>query len=226
MRWRAAVTARPRRGLRPQITYLNRRVTESLNLTSITGVGPTDGWNHHSDFAAGVYNAISRAFAFKLSDVNNYAELAALWTAYRITCVDMVVTMSTQLGESAGSNATHQAASNLICRTRPNRYGITIAGVSQMQWNEIQNQKIQYLNGARPTHVRMYLNQSGMVYQSAVNTDYTSQKPNFISTSEVDTPHYGSAVRIEMIDGLQTLGSNGISLRFDFNFHIELRQIK
>lgn len=226
LRWRAGRTARPRGGLRPQITYVNRRVTESLNLTTVPTTGTIDNWNVHSDYVALTPNAISRALAFKLSDLNNSSEFSNLFESYKITHVDLTVTPSTQLGESEGLNSSHGNASNLIVRYRTNRYGLTTAGVSLMQWNEVQNQKIMYLNGSKPLFMRIWLNQASEIYSSAVNTDYGAQRPEFISTTEVDTPHYGSAIRIEMIDGTQPLSGNGISLRFDFNVHIQLKGIK
>ena len=39
------------------------------------------------------------------------------------------------------------------------------------------------------------------VYASAVNTDYVQVKPKFISTNELDTPHYLCNLRIQRVDG-------------------------
>lgn len=202
-------------------------MTETIGLESIAGVGPTDGWNHHDDKVVGTYNAMSKAYQFKLSDLPNAADFVNLYESYRITGVTFTVTCSSQVGQTYGSVAP-AAPSNLILRFRNNRYGLSTAGLSQPQWNEVQAQNIRYLNGSKPVTQKILLNQSNVLYAEAgaLGADYSAQTPQFISTGETQTPHYGVALRVEMIDNAVALAQNGQSIRVDMNVHIELKGIK
>ena len=143
------------------------------------------------------------------------------------TLQSQIMPCSSQNGQTYGSVAP-AAPPNLIVRFRTNRYGLTTAGISQAQWNEVQSQNIRYLNGSKPVTQRVHLNQSNVLYAEAgvLGAGYSPQSPQFISTGESQTPHYGMAMRIEMIDNEVALAQNGQSVHVDMNVHPELKGIK
>ena len=53
----------------------------------------------------------------------------------------------------------------------------------------------------RPIDIYMSLRQQDMVYGGVGNTDYATVRPQWISTTESTTPHFGHKMMLQRVDG-------------------------
>ncbi len=83
-------------------------------------------------------------------------------------------------------------------------------------------------SNGKPLDYFMRVKQANEVYNTGVNTDYTLQKPQWISTSETGTPHYGMNMHIERCDGdtLSSGFSNNQIVRIIYTYYIECKKVQ
>lgn len=184
------VPRKPR--MAPRVLQFKRRFSDNLILN--TGSPPL-GW---TSLSAGGDEALTLAYVFSMAQIPNYANFTNLFDSYRIKGVRLQGYYSfTMAGPSSQAQTMlHYARDHL---------GQNTASVLTEDWyNERPRSRKRLLVNSvgRPSFdIFMPLSQLSNTYQSGVNTDYTMQKPRFISTNEVNTPHYGFNLRLARIDG-------------------------
>lgn len=67
------------------------------------------------------------------------------------------------------------------------------------------------LNGGKPITYVMNMSQLSQIYASAVNTDYATVKPKYISIAETGAKHYGLNMFINRVDN-KAFNDNGSSI--------------
>ncbi len=190
---------RPSRGLR-QSTYLfKRRITTVVELSN----ADSGGWISSAD-----NKSMYKQWNFKLSDLAgaDNTDFTNLFRRYKINGVKVEMafsnTQSAPLGGGSGSNFQMQLY------TRQNRSGrVEEAITEQDMLNTQASRKRLALNGGRPIKYYMKVNQLAETFASAANTDYTIQRPRYVSTGETGCEHYGLDMFINRVDG-EALGTN------------------
>lgn len=217
---------KPRSGLN-QGTYLfKRRKTQVVSL--VDGSLPT-GWTSSGD------NGVYRQWEFTLGDVNDVTDFSKLFKQYKICGVKLELsfnsTNSAIIGTNQpGSNTTAPGA-QLQIYTIPNRIGharTVLDPLTEKVCLDTQACKKRLaLNGGRPLKMYMRTNQLNQVFASTLNTDYTKQRPRYISTGETGTQHYGLEMYINRVDGqpLSTGMANNQSVRVTATYYIACKGV-
>jgi len=193
---------KPSRGLR-QSTYLfKRRLTTVVELSN----ADSGGWISAPD-----NKSMYKQWNFKLSDlagVDN-TDFTNLFRRYRINAakVEMSFSNTGSVPAPGGSGGNFQ----MQLYTRANRSGRSEEIITeQSMLNTQASKKRLCLNNGRPIKYYMKLNQLSETFANVgglPNTDYTVQKPRYVSTGETGCEHYGLDMFINRVDN-ETLGSN------------------
>ena len=118
------------------------------------------------------------------------------------------------------------ASVNYVITVWPNTNGQSLtAAFDQDALNQIQRKKQWMFPLNKPTTVSMYLKQLNNVFGGTINTDYTVKKPQYISTLEPGTPHYGMNIHIRKVDGT-AFGSNSARLLIKEKIYLTANQVK
>lgn len=185
-------------------------VTALLNPTS-----PPTGWVANN-------NGLVQVFATGLSQVPGNADFVNLFDSYRIKGVRLQGYFS-----STGAPRDHNMnAMLLVC---PNHTGQVVATDLEEQWfmDRPRTKKIPIMNAMGKASFDEYLplSQLSETYTSSTNTDYALVPPQFISTAETSTPHYGASLRLQRMDGadFSSGGDTYPSLKIIYTWYIEMR---
>jgi hypothetical protein len=193
---------KPSRGLR-QSTYLfKRRITTVVNLSN----ADSGGWISSPD-----NKAMYKQWNFKLQDLAGVdsTDFTNLFRRYRINAakVEMAFSNTGSVPDAGGNAGNFQ----LQLYTRANRSGRSEENITeQSMLNTQASKKRLCLNNGRPIKYYMKLNQLAETFANTggvPNSDYTVQRPRYVSTGEVGCEHYGLDMFINRVDG-QALGTN------------------
>ncbi len=184
-------TAKVPRVLRPKTMRFKRDLEETLLLSNTT---PPEGWNLDGNFR------VYRSLAWALGSVGENSDFTNLFRQWRIKGARVRFFFSNSASTTTGG-AQNLANSQLLVRMAPNQRG-DVETLNSAYWQSIQAKKYKLaLNGGRPLDIYMPVKQRNEVYASTVGTDYTMQRPKFVSTGSPTVAHYGLNIAIERVDG-------------------------
>lgn len=220
--------AKPQRGLKQSVHLFKRSITQVIPLAD--SLLPSDsGWLASSD------NGIYKMWKFKLSDLVDNGDFKTLFGAYKICGVNVELSFNntgSAVTANDGTVPSVQPGCQLQIYTIPNRVGRVRQSIDplteQICLNTQACKKRLALNGGKPVRFYMKTNQANMIYNSLTDTDYTVQKPRYISTKEPDAEHYGLQMYVNRVDGL-TLSSNMYnqqSMRCTTTYYIACRGVE
>lgn len=179
MRVRRPMRATPNR---PAVHFFKRSFTETIELSNVNT--PT-GWTAES-------NGIWRNFEFTLNDVTSATDFSNLFAMYKLNSVRTEVICS--------NSTSNEENSQLIFYWDTNVTGQNYT-ITEQHMLDSQTSKHTVV---KPPHrgIKMYgkLKQLSNTYK-LTDDDYAIVKPRYISTEEPNTPHYGTSMRIQRVDG-------------------------
>lgn len=187
-------THRPARAPRmaPRVLQFKRRFANDLILNTVT---PPVGW---TSLAASGDNALALTYVISMSQLPNYANFTNLFDSYRIKGVRCQGYMS------FSTTAPENQAQAMLYYCRDHLGQSTASQLTEEWFLERPRSKKRLLvnsTGKPSFDIYMPLTQLANTYQSVTNNDYTMKRPRFISTNEVNTPHYGLNLRLQRVDG-------------------------
>lgn len=188
----------------------SQAITLSLNPTS-----PPAGWTANN-------NGLVQAFVTGLNTVPGAADFVNLFDTYRIKGVRLQ-------GYYSSTDAPRDHNMNAMLLICPNHTGQVVATDLEEQWfmDRPRTKKIPIMNALGKASFDEYLPLSMLseTYASATNTDYSLIEPQFVSTNETSTPHYGAALRLQRMDGadFSSGGDTYPSLKIIYTWYIEMR---
>ncbi len=211
------VPRKPR--MAPRVLQFKRKFSNTLVLNTVS---PPEGW---TSLASAGDEAITLGYVFSMAEIPNYENFTTLFDSYRIKGVRLqgYYSFNTTGPDSQAQVMLHYARDHL---------GQNTASVLTEDWfnSRPRSRKRLIVNsvGKPSFDIYMPLTQLSNTYQSTVNTDYTMQRPRFISTNEVNTPHYGFNLRLSRVDGnpFTTASSNQYpTLKLYSTIYFEMRGI-
>ena len=180
---------KPSKGLKQSIYLFKRKAIDVIELNSQT---TPPGWT------AGAFNSLFKQQEYKLSDIREDTDFSNLFLMYKITAVKVRYIFSqTQSGPVHHENQPQTTNSNCQLLVM---YAPWTAGESRdpdanyMKDTQASKSRIG-LNGGKPITLYTPLKQLSVRYRAGLapvaTFDYASVKPRWLSTTELDTPHYG-----------------------------------
>ena len=223
---RRARVPRPIRG-RPggaaQIYNFKRNISQVINVGT-----PSNGWLLNT-----ASTAMYATMEHKLSDLVDNSDFKNLFRYFKINAVririwnaNTAVTNNNYTGEFPNAQ--------LMLRWMKNQDGNTTGSDNPQTYMDSQIAKVQNLTKAsgRPIDLFYKVKQSNMIYQTLTGTSQTAynlQKPKWIDTETGgNASHYGLNMLIQRCDnqGLSTGFNNQQTLRFDFTYYIQCKQVQ
>lgn len=208
---------KPSGGLR-QSTYLfKRRITTVVDISN----ADSGGW-----ISSGDNKSMYKQWNFKLSDLTANADstdFTNLFRRYKINGVELEMSFSntSSLPQQVGNN------SQLQLYTRQNRSGRSEEAITEQDMLNTQAcRKRLCLNGGSPIKYFMKVNQLAETYASATNTDYTVQKPRYVSTGETGAEHYGLDMFINRVDGETLATSSPQAMRCTLTYYMSFKGVE
>lgn len=184
------VSRRPR--MAPRVLQFKRCFSQD---TVLNATSPPGGWTSRQ---ASGDEAICVNYVFSLSQIPDIANFTNLFDSYRIKGVRLQGYYS----HNIASSSTQSQTMLFYCR---DHLGQTAASDLSEEWfnQRPRSRKRVLLNttGKPAVDIYMPLTQLANTYQSVTNNDYVMRRPKFISTNEVNTPHYGFNLRLARVDG-------------------------
>lgn len=219
---RKKVLAKPARTFSSAIHSFKRSRTEVIDLVGYTG----QGWTPQT--ATG-NQGIGKTFQFALGDLNDVTDFTNLFKYYRIKAVRVQMFFSNNI--TAQDEPSRFANSQLMIYTDVNNNGITTGNNDILYYLDSQTSKktVALTTQKKPFDCLMRMKQSNEIYGAGVPaTDYTLQSPKWISTTEVNTPHYGMNMFIGRVDGNEL--SHGFAntqyVRFIYTYYIQVKKVQ
>ena len=203
------------RKMRPRV-YSYFRLKENL----LAFEAPDDGWVESI-----VDNSIMKTFTFSLGELPNNSEFTNLYRQYKLN--HAVIKMFPSYS-SIVSTTGPVVANNIIITVWPNTDGKALdASFSSAKLLEKQAKKQWMFPQNKPTSISMPLFQLGNTYGGSITNpvDYAVRKPRYISTEEVNTPHYGFNVHIRKVDG-SAFGTNSPRLLIKEKIYFTTKQVQ
>lgn len=184
------VPRKPR--MAPRVLQFKRKFVQDLVLNT---TAPPTGW---TSLASTGDEALVLNYVISMAQLPNYTAFTNLFDSYRIKGVRIQGYYSFTTAQPE-----NQAQAMLYyCR---DHLGQSTAAQLSEDWflERPRSRKRLLVNSVGRPSFDMYmpLTQLANTYQSVTNNDYTMKRPRFISTNEVNTPHYGCNLRIQRIDG-------------------------
>lgn len=177
--------------LKPKVMRFKRDLEETLLLSNTT---PPEGWSLDGNFR------VWRSLAWSLGSVGESTDFTNLFRQYRIKGARVRFYFSNSASTTTGG-AQNLANSQLLVRMAPNQRG-DVETLNNAYWQQVQAKKYKLaLNGGRPLDIYMPCKQRNELYASTVGTDYSMQRPKFVSTGSPTVVHYGLNISIERVDG-------------------------
>ena len=176
----------------PRVLQFKRRMVDTLVLNTAS---PPTGWTSLS--SAGD-EAITLNYVISMAQIPNYTNFTNLFDSYRIRGIRLQGYYSFNV---AAPNNQSQA---MLYYCRDHLGQNSASQLSEEWFNERPRSRKRLLvnSSGRPSFdIYMPLTQLANTYGSVTNNDYTMKRPKFLSTNEVDTPHYGMNLRLQRIDG-------------------------
>ena len=183
------VPRKPR--MAPRVLNFKRCFSQDLALNT---QAPPGGWT-----ALTVADqALAINYVFSMNQIPDYQNFTNLFDSYRIVGTRIQGYLSFNTITPAQQSQTML----FYCR---DHMGQTLATDLSEDWfNQRPRSRKRVLTnttGKPSIDIYMPLTQLANTYQSVTNNDYTMKRPRFISTNEVNTPHYGFNLRIARVDG-------------------------
>lgn len=196
--WRGKYNPRPLQLLKkrpsnqaPRIINFKRTYVDTIILN--TAVAPA-GW---TTLSAGGDHALVANYNVSLSQIANYTNFTNLFDSYKISGVRL----QAYIDYTSTDTVSHAQTILYSCR---DHLGQNLPATLTEDWflERPRSQKTLCINavGKPAFDIFMPVSQLGLLYNSAVNTDYSLTKPKFISTNEPGTPHYGFNLRLQRVD--------------------------
>ncbi len=189
---------RPSRGLKQSVYLFKRRLVDVIELN--TQSSPPD-WE------AGAFNSLFHQQEFKLSDLRADTDFSNLFLMYKITGVKTTFMFSqTSAGpvQHEVSPQTTNSNAQVIVMYAPWSAGESRDPDANYMKDTQSSKRRLGLNGGKPISLYTKCRQLSVRYRSgiapAATFDYASVKPSWISTQEVDTPHYGLNICFQRAD--------------------------
>ena len=217
---------RPRRKYKrklsnPKVLNIKRQVIADLDLSDMSGLPNT--------FISGYVDSNSRVniiAACALSQLPNYTEFTNLYQQYRIMAMNVQLVPRSSSTYTAPNNLL-----NLLAFQKQNHTGrATDTALTEANWGEIQLKR-SWVVGPSNKMISFYnkLKQADQIFgTSVVNPDYTVQYPQFISTEEPNTLHYGGTISLGTVQGdsLQIYTSGEYKYKIIVTYYLQLRYVK
>ena len=200
---------------RPKVYAFSRSAEHLLALDSVSS-----GWIDTLD------NSLVKTFNFTLGQLGSYyTDFTNLFSQYKLNmAIIKFYPSSSQVVVSTGPAGTQ----NMIITIWPNTHGRPIdATFTNAMLLDIQRKRSFMFPLNKPTSVKMYLRQLSNTYVGATGgyVDYTTHRPRYLSTEEINTPHYGMNVHIRKMDGT-TFGSNAPRLLIREKVYLTCKQVR
>lgn len=205
-------TRRPSRGIKRKEGFF--RIKRRFDGT---GTGPANSDTtgaFPNDVTVAANTTIVLGFNTQFNFIETYAELAALFTHYRINCVVMKVFPSKG---TMNSGTAVDLSYPILSWARDNSNGLT---VSPSQMRQYQSFKQHVFSNGNPLVVKWYPKVPCAVYQSAISSGY-NYKSVWVSTADNAVDHYFGKVM------LQNYNTNtAMTFQFDWIFYVSLKNVK
>lgn len=197
---------------RPKVYGFSRSRENLLALES-----PSDGWITTLD------DAVVKTFAYDLAMLPAYTEFTNLFEQYKL---NMVILKFYPSYSQVVSTTAPVASTNVVITVWPNTHGQPLtAAFDDTALLQVQRKRQWMFPLNRPTQLKMFLKQLSANYGGALNTDYTTMKPRYVSTLETGMPHYGLNVHIKKVDG-SAFASNSARLLIQEKIYLTCKQVK
>lgn len=201
---RRMAIARP---LRPSVYRFKRTIAQTFNLTD-----PPSDWDTNTD-------GITTTMVFTLSDLTDNADFTNLFQMYKINSVGVKMYFTSTSVEQVVSSG-----DQIMVYVAPNKVGRSDQTLNE-QWF-LNNQSTKYKPGinsmARPIKFWGQVRQASFRLASTVNTDYASTRPQYISTGEPGTVHYGYNARIQLVNNL---AMSRTAVKIYYTYYISCKQV-
>lgn len=154
-----------------------------------------------------------------LAELPGYTELQSLFAQYKLNGLTLKCTPTYQLDADPASTET------IICDVWRSSHGqAPTAAFRLSDLLQIQKRQSFVMPQRKPFTRNMMLTQLNNVYTSALNTDYTVQKPKYLSTAESSTPHYGISFCFRRPDAAP-FTSNSPRLLMNYTVKLTCKQV-
>lgn len=179
---------RRRRNVRRAIRRYNvpKNKQTHFHVRRITALKEGD-WNVDTDSGTGAYY---RALAFRLSDLQDYTELAALYDQYMITKIVLDFNWTLVPVGTSGLNPSYSPQMNLVKDydddTTPDGAYFRSSG------RNIRKR----LTANNPFRIAITPAVNIQAYQSLTSSGYIPKWKQRIDMSDIDVPHYGAKIQI------------------------------
>ncbi len=215
-----AKLGKPSKGLKQSVYFFKRRTSEVVELNTTT---PPESWE------VGNQNDLYRQMSYKLSDITSDADFTQLFLHYKLAAVSVRMFFSNTTSAPVGTSVSTPAAfsnSQILVMYAPFLGEVGTTDTEYMLETQSSKRRTA-LNGGRSIKLYTPLKQLNMVYQSLTNTDYTVQRPRWISTTEPDTPHYGLAMCFQKADKtvFASTSTNYQSVRIETTYYIACKGV-
>ena len=203
-RRRRPVLGKPSRGMRTSVYLFKRSYIETFPLVEAPA-----NWASSSD-------AIAQHTQFKLNDLNDHSDFVNLFGQYKIAGVRMQIYFS---------NSVSQSNDQVMVYLAPNMTGDVTSILDEQFFADNQSTKRRagIVGSAKPITVYHRCSQLAQMYGGPVSTDYSRLKPRYVSTSEPTMPHFGSLMRIQMMNNTSL---SNVSVKIFYTYMITCRQVQ
>lgn len=168
---------------KPAVHIFKRSMVENIELSNASVPA---GWARDT----GDGFSIKRNWEFKLNDLFNPTDFVNLFAYYKLNAIKQEVYCANTVALDDNSQ--------LIVWWDTNKSSRTMG--TEQSFLESQTSKRSILKPSNSLKMYMRLRQLSNIYK-LTDDDYGLIKPRYISTSEPNTPHYGSTMRISRVDG-------------------------
>ncbi|AXH74207.1 MAG: capsid protein [Cressdnaviricota sp.] len=182
---------KPTGGLNQAVYLFKRRKQDIVKL---------DGTSESGGFIVNATNTEAyRQWTFKLEDLVTSTDFVALFRRYKINGVKVELAFSNTGSDAQGYN--FNCNRQLQIMTTKNSSGKTEVLTNEKMLDTQAMKKRLALNGGKPITFYMPVTQLSQMYASAINTDYATTKPKYVSTAENTIQHYGLNMVLSRLDG-------------------------
>lgn len=186
---------------RHQANIFNFKRTWSQTLILNNSDAP-DGWTSLQSVGD---EALVQNFVIGASSIPDFANFANLFDSYRLKGVAIK-------GYFSNTTSNHTNRQGLLYYVENRAGQVQPTDLTEDYFNQRprSGRRLLLNSMGKPSfNIYMPLTQLSQTYNTVVNVDYTQQRPRFVSTAELTTPHYGYSLRLNRIsDDNWTTGGN------------------
>ena len=202
---------------RARAYHFNRSRDELLALENPDATGA-------SDWIQTVDDCLLKTYVFSLDSLPNVTEFTSLFQQYKLNMA--ILKMFPSYSQIVSTDAP-VVSNNIIVTIWPNTTGTSVtAAFTRADLDQIQAKRQWMLPTNKVTTIKMPLNQLDGRYGGGVNvTDYMVMKPQYVSTTEASTPHYGFNIHITKVDK-SAFTSNSPRFLMKEKIYLSAKQVK